>query len=207
VTSPSVDKSLQQPKQGEAADREELKQKLDQMTKERDSALLELKKKTEEYQRSREADRSRLASLLSQYKAIASNNSSSTSSSPCSSSSSSLSVIKKADLSELKLLAHGGSKAVHRCLFAKSPAVYYCYLAGESSLKDSSKIVQEFKQEVDALTKPALLQHPNILKILAVRWLLGFCCCSPPVHYCFSFCLSFLLSFFSDCIGRAGFRG
>jgi DNA repair exonuclease SbcCD ATPase subunit len=172
--------SLQLEMKNESERLQKATKRADQLSKERDN----LKKETSEQQtelkqqraqleqtqaqlkQSRGADLSRLAALLNQYSTSVSSSSSS--------SPSPLSTIKKSDLTELKLLARGGSKAVHRCLYSGSPAVYYCYLTGETSLKNASKIKQEFEQEVAALTKPALLQHPNILKVLAVRFALFF---------------------------------
>jgi hypothetical protein len=152
-------------------ERNDLKKQTEQQQSELQLHRTELENTQTQLKKSRVSD-SRLIALLSQYKAListASSSPSSTASSTLSSSSSPLPVIQKCALSELKLLARGGSKAVHRCLYAKSPAAYYCFLDGETALRDSSKIKQEFEQEVAALTKPALLQHPNILKVFAVR--------------------------------------
>jgi hypothetical protein len=193
--------------------REERKRALQQKAQSQEQLEVELKKtqeeltkKTKQHQadllkvESLEQDRRRLAALLDQYSVGSSSSSSS--------SSSSLSAIKKSDLSELKLLARGGSKAVYRCLYAKSPAAYYCFVDGESTLKEALKIKKEFEQEVAALTKPAFLQHPNILKVLAVR---------PFVHSVVVRCwlylalfVGFILTsfppFFADCLRRVGFR-
>jgi hypothetical protein len=66
------------------------------------------------------------------------------------------------------LLIRGGSKSVFRCIYSKAPAAYYLYLDGETALKEAEEAKKEFEREVTALANPALVQHPNILKVFAV---------------------------------------
>jgi serine/threonine protein kinase len=180
---------------------EQSKQQLDQVTKERD----ELKKSAENYptpHRVCEADCTRrLAALLRQYNAFCIASSGFHVFFNISSSSSPLPVVKKSDLAELKLLAHGGSKLVYRCLHSKSPAVYDCYLSNETvapDLEEAEKVKKEFKQEVAALTKPAASKHPHILKILAVRFSSLFLMLVPVV---LTFCRSVDLQTVADELG------
>jgi hypothetical protein len=180
-------KRIQQQHETALAQKQQLLDDLSNLQKQTRSELTnkeqELKQAQERHAKEAEAGRSRLLALLQQFNYSSSSPSSSFSSSPF------LPVTKKNDLTELKLIARGGSKAVYRCLYAKSPACYYCFLDGESTLEESEKIKTEFEQEVAALTKPALLQHPNILKVLAVR-----CYFSLPF-----ISLSPLISLFSSC--------
>jgi hypothetical protein len=102
---------------------------------------------------------------------------------PDSSSSSSSSIpptiaeIKSSELLNPQLIGQGGSKLVYKCNWAQSqrPVVYYCYLkAAQTDDLAVTRLRKEFDQEFQTLCKPALQQHPNLLKVLAVRFFSSF---------------------------------